>query len=241
VNEPTHLDLFSGIGGFALAAQWAGFKTIQFVERDGYCQKVLAKNFPQVPIFADICEFNGKPFTGVDLLTGGFPCQPFSCAGLRKGKEDDRYLWPEMFRVISEAKPHWIISENVAGLDGMGLDDCISDLESIGYEVAPPLEIPAVAVGARHGRMRLWITANRSGVTVEKSEMVSPARAIQKPRKHRFGLATYLWKPNRETYLAEMDGSLHGVSDWLDRSEALGNSIVPQVAYQIIKEIRKLI
>jgi DNA (cytosine-5)-methyltransferase 1 len=159
-ERPTHLDLFSGIGGFSISAEAAGFRTIAFVEREPYCQKVLAQHWPSVPIYNDICQFGGRSLGPISLLTGGFPCQPFSVAGERRGKGDDRYLWPEMLRVIQATDPDWIIGENVAGLDGLGLDDCISDLEASGYEVAPPLEIPACAVDARHVRNRLWIVAN---------------------------------------------------------------------------------
>ena len=183
-----HVDLFSGIGGFALAARWAGIETVQFVELDPFCQKVLQKNFPGIPIHDDIKTFtytkaiqndkrrcgsvevasrNGEsgdtsigPCNQPFLLTGGFPCQPFSCAGKRRGKEDDRYLWPEMLRVISEAKPTWVIGENVAGFINMGLDDCIPDLEREGYEVQP-IVIPACAVQAPHRRDRVWIIAHR--------------------------------------------------------------------------------
>lgn len=151
----THVDLFSGIGGFALAARWAGFKTVQFVEIDAFCRKVLQKNFVGVPIHDDIKTFQytgERPF----ILTGGFPCQPYSCAGKRRGKEDDRALWPEMLRVVSEAKPDWVIGENVGGFINMGLDDCISDLENQGYEVQAFI-IPACAVNAPHRRDRVWI------------------------------------------------------------------------------------
>lgn len=154
----THVDLFSGIGGFALAARWAGFKTVQFVEIDAFCRKVLQKNFVGVPIHDDIKTFQytgERPF----ILTGGFPCQPYSCAGKRRGKEDDRALWPEMLRVVSEAKPDWVIGENVGGFINMGLDDCISDLENQGYEVQA-FVIPACAVNAPHRRDRVWIVAH---------------------------------------------------------------------------------
>lgn len=156
----THVDLFSGIGGFALAARWTGLETVVFCEMDKFCQKVLNKHWPEVPIIEDIKTFNGSRFSNVFLLTGGFPCQPFSCAGKRRGKEDDRYLWPEMLRVISEVKPRWVIGENVAGFINMGLDDCISDLEGEGYEVQAFI-IPACAVNAPHRRDRVWIVANR--------------------------------------------------------------------------------
>lgn len=159
-ERPTHLDLFSGIGGFAIAAEAAGFRTIAFVEREPFCQKILAQHWPRVPVYSDICHFSGRSLRPISLLTGGFPCQPFSLAGERRGKADDRFLWPEMLRVIQATEPDWIIGENVAGLDGLGLDDCISDLEASGYEVAPPLEIPACAVGANHRRNRIWIVAN---------------------------------------------------------------------------------
>jgi DNA (cytosine-5)-methyltransferase 1 len=155
----THIDLFSGIGGFSLAARWAGLDTIVFCERDKFCQKVLNKHWPGVPIHDDITTFDGTKYSNVFLLTGGFPCQPFSCAGKRRGKEDDRYLWPEMLRVISEVKPRWIIGENVAGFIDMGLDDSISDLEREGYSVQT-FVIPACAVNAPHRRDRVWIVAH---------------------------------------------------------------------------------
>lgn len=121
-----HLDLFSGIGGFALAARWMGWETVQFVELDKFCQRVLEKNFPGVPIHGDIKTFDGTRFRGaVDIVTGGFPCQPFSTAGKRKGKADDRYLWPEMLRVIGEARPTFVVGENVAGIISMGLDQVL--------------------------------------------------------------------------------------------------------------------
>jgi DNA-cytosine methyltransferase len=159
MGELTHIDLFSGIGGFALACRWNGIKTVQFVEIDKFCQKVLNKNFPGVPIEPDIKQFDGKKYAGSFILTGGFPCQPFSCAGKRNGKEDDRFLWPEMLRVISEVRPRWIIGENVAGIINMELDNCISDLEREGYEVQTFI-IPACAVNAPHRRDRVWIVAN---------------------------------------------------------------------------------
>lgn len=112
----THIDLFSGIGGFSLAAQWAGFKTIVFCEKDEFCQKVLKKHWPEVPLIPEIRDFDGTKWRGATLLTGGFPCQPFSSAGRKRGKKDDRYLWPEMLRIISEARPTWIIAENVINI-----------------------------------------------------------------------------------------------------------------------------
>ena len=202
MKELTHVSLFSGIGGIDLAAEWAGFKTVCFVEIDDYCQKVLRKHWPSVPIIGDIKDVTKETVenarsrgfskqdicsqqqgraevistsqsglsdnragiikrqthtnNSITLITGGFPCQPVSTAGKRRGKEDDRWLWPEMLRVISEIRPTWVVAENVTGLLNMGFNDCISDLESIGYETTSFL-IPACGVNAPHRRDRIFI------------------------------------------------------------------------------------
>ncbi len=159
-----HLDLFSGIGGFALAARWVGWETVGFCEIDPYCQKVLRKHWPDVPIHEDIRELDGRTVGHVDIITGGYPCQPFSVAGKRRGKADDRHLWPEFARLIREIRPYWVIGENVAGHINMGLDDVLADLEGLGY-TWEAFVIPAVAVNAPHRRDRCWIvghaTSNR--------------------------------------------------------------------------------
>jgi len=159
VNEKTHLDLFSGIGGFALAAKWNGYRTVGFCDNEPYAQAVLKKHWPEVPCHKDIREVRGELYAGVTLLTGGFPCQPFSVAGKQRGKDDNRYLWPEMLRVIQEAKPTWIIGENVAGIVNLALDQVCADLEGQGYEVEPII-VPACAVDAPHRRDRCWILAH---------------------------------------------------------------------------------
>jgi DNA (cytosine-5)-methyltransferase 1 len=155
-----HFDLFSGIGGFALAASWAGFKTVGFSETDKYCNRVLMKNFPSVLNWGDVR--NVRNLQNIDLLTGGFPCQPFSCAGSRKGNKDDRHLWPEYLRIIKDCHPAWVVAENVNGLINLGLDDVLDDLENEGYETQTFI-IPACSVGAPHRRERLWIVANANG------------------------------------------------------------------------------
>jgi len=159
VNEKTHLDLFSGIGGFALAAKWNGYRTVGFCDNEPYAQAVLKKHWPEVPCHKDIREVRGELYAGVTLLTGGFPCQPFSVAGKQRGKDDNRYLWPEMLRVIQEAKPAWIIGENVAGIVNLALDQVCADLEGQGYEVEPII-VPACAVDAPHRRDRVWIVGH---------------------------------------------------------------------------------
>lgn len=157
-----HLDLFSGIGGFALAAQWvwgADHEVVAFCEIEKYAQRVLKKHWPEVHIHDDIKKLDGAAYAGIDVLTGGFPCQPYSVAGKRLGKKDDRALWPEMLRVITEARPRWILGENVAGFVNMELDAVFSDLECAGYE-ARAVVVPACAVDAPHRRDRVWILAH---------------------------------------------------------------------------------
>lgn len=155
------LDLFSGIGGFSLGLERAGMETVAFCEYDEKARMVLRKHWPDVPIHEDIRRLDGKQYRGaVDVICGGFPCQPFSQAGKRRGKDDDRDLWPEMFRVIQEAEPTLVLGENVVGFVNMELDRTLSDLESEGYEVQAFI-IPACAVGAPHRRDRVWIVAKR--------------------------------------------------------------------------------
>ena len=162
-NKLKVLDLFSGIGGFSLGLHSTGiFDTIKFVEFDEFCQKVLKKNYPNVPIEGDIKNVKGKEFEA-DIIVGGFPCQPFSVAGKQKGRDDNRYLWPEMFRLIKEIKPEFVIGENVQGLvnlqNGMVLRQVQDDLEGEGFEVQCFL-IPASGIGAWHQRFRVWIVGH---------------------------------------------------------------------------------
>jgi len=155
-----HLDLFSGIGGFSLGLErTGGFRTIGFCETDAYCTKVLQKNFPGIPIHGDIRKLKGTDFGAVDIITGGYPCQPFSVAGRQKGVEDPRHLWPEMFRVVQESRPTWVIGENVAGHIKLGLDSVLKDLESEGYRTRT-FSVSASSVGANHQRERIWIVAH---------------------------------------------------------------------------------
>jgi len=156
------LDLFSGIGGFSLGFESTGFfETIGFVEKDKFCQKVLRKHWSNINIEEDIRNVKGERYAA-DIITGGFPCQPFSVAGKRKGTADDRYLWDEMLRVIREVKPRWVIGENVEGIininNGLVLRQVQTDLENEGFKIQC-LVIPASGIGAWHQRKRVWIIA----------------------------------------------------------------------------------
>jgi DNA (cytosine-5)-methyltransferase 1 len=157
------LDLFSGIGGFSIGLESAGMETVAFCEQNPFCQKILAQHWPTLPIHSDITELNGYDYRGtVELVCGGFPCQPFSVAGKQLGAEDDRALWPEMLRVIREVAPTWVIGENVSGIIPMELDNVLSDLEGEGY-TCWTFVLPACAVGAHHRRDRVWVVAHTSG------------------------------------------------------------------------------
>lgn len=155
--------LFSGIGGLDLGFERAGMKCLWQVENDPYCQSVLAKHWPNTPRYEDIYDVKGEDLDYVDVIAGGFPCQPFSHAGKRSAEGDDRYLWPQMLRIIRERKPAFVVAENVYGLTtikkGLVFETVYLDLEEEGYEVAPAFVFPAAAVGALHRRDRTWICA----------------------------------------------------------------------------------
>lgn len=160
----THLGLFEGIGGFSLAARWAGWETIAWCEWNEFGQRVLRHHFPNAIGHGDITKTDFTIYANkIDVLTGGFPCQPYSTAGKRLGKDDERHLWPEMLRAIREIAPRWVVGENVRGLvswnGGLVFDEVQADLEASGYEVLPFI-LPACAKDAPHRRDRVWFVAH---------------------------------------------------------------------------------
>ena len=160
-----HLDLFSGIGGFSLGMEaTGGFETVAFCEIEKFPRKILKKHWPHVKQYKDIKELTNEQLETdgiipIDIITGGYPCQPFSVAGSQRGEKDKRHLWPEMFRLVKECRPTWIIGENVSGHIKLGLDTVLQDLESEGYTVRA-FSISASSIGANHQRERVWIVAH---------------------------------------------------------------------------------
>lgn len=242
----THLSLFSGIGGLDLAAEWAGFQTVGQCEWADYPTKVLEKHWPNVPRWRDIRTLTGEDFyarTGlrtVDVVSGGFPCQPFSKAGKLEGKDDDRFLWPEMLRVIKELHPTWVVGENVANILNLALDDVLSDLEAAGYETRAFM-VSARSVGALHLRERFAILAHANS----DRRVTGACEASEGGRD---GEQVHDVEPEG----ADVCGGGHwrlesgicrvadGVSDWMDRVRCLGNAVVPQQFYPFFKAIYDL-
>lgn len=272
-----HLDLFSGVGGFAYAASkvWPDWRLEAFCEIEPFCQAVLRKNFgEEVLIYDDIRQLTAHAhairlqkqggeqqavgagqFFQVDLLTGGFPCQPFSVAGKRKGKEDERYLWGEMFRVIQEFKPRWVLGENVAGIVNLAFDTVLADLESEGYETQPII-IPACAVNAPHRRDRVWFIAHTTSVGHRRwvCSDREQKRVVQSGELQRCSL----WRENERCFeqswlevAAELCGMDDGFPAGMDgfklskakhrehRIKSLGNAIVPEIARVIFEGMKQ--
>ena len=268
----THLSLFSGIGGLDLAAEWAGFTTVGQCEFADYPTKVLEKHWPDVPRWRDVRTLTKESFyerTGlrtVDVISGGFPCQPFSVAGKQKGKGDDRYLWPEMLRVITELRPRCVVGENVPGIIKIAAGQVVKDLERAGYHVVV-FNFEAAAVGAWHRRSRVFFTgladvadADGSGLQGRKQPETPDAAedAGEQPSRVPAGECSEAvydamcsgcagdarWGQSQELadgrcWAAEPDVGrvAHGIPARVDRLKCLGNAVVPQQAYPIFKAL----
>ncbi len=218
--------LFAGIGGFDLGLERAGMVCKWQVEKDEFCQKVLTKHWSNVPKFGDIKNVTKKELEPVDLICGGFPCQPFSQAGKQRGKTDDRYLWPEMLRVIRELSPRWIIGENVAGFINMELENAFIDLEAEGYKVEA-FVLPACAVGAIHRRNRIWIMAYSKCNSFQGRKTSRPQGEKEARNEQLARLLQPCIRPSLS--VARTYRSDNGIPNRVDRNRSLGNAVVPQI------------
>jgi DNA (cytosine-5)-methyltransferase 1 len=259
------LDLFSGIGGFSLGLERAGpFRTVAFCERETFPQAVLRKHWPDVPIYDDVRTIPTERLGRIDLICGGFPCQPWSVAGQQRGAEDDRDLWPVMASLIEKLQPQWVIGENVRGFvnEPLGLQRSLSDLESIGYEVAP-FVIPACAVDAPHRRDRVWIVAHAAQFQCDGGEYYgendtprrvqrqlggggraddvahadsAPGERDERAKRGNAERTDYI-QPCRWLPEPDVGRVANGVPRTVDRLKALRNAVVPQVVEQIGRAI----
>jgi DNA (cytosine-5)-methyltransferase 1 len=249
------------MGGFDLAAEWMQWENVFHCEWNEFGKKVLNYYWPKAISYHDITKTDFTIHRGkIDILTGGFPCQPYSSAGKRKGKEDERHLWPEMLRAIREIQPRWVVGENVLGLvnwsGGLVFHEVQADLEAAGYEVWPYV-LPAVSVNAPHRRDRVWFVAYRNaadtghtglqGVTDKRENRREKSIRVTNRRVNPTGLLCPNWQkfPTQSPICTGNDGlssKLDGItfSKWRNESiKAAGNAIVPQVVYQIFKAIEQ--
>jgi len=242
-----HLDLFSGLGGFALASEACGYETIAFVECDPFCHKVLARHWPGVPIFPDVRKFAGDDEHGkIDLITAGVPCQPASIGaapGGRGGVDDERWLWGDAIRIIGALRPRYALLENPTGLlsvdGGRGFAGILSDIYSIGFDVWWE-NIPARAVGAPHNRERIWLLlADPDRQPIQRVESEPQASTNRRPPRlqGRTG-GTRIWNPVPAFQIEPDVGRVASrVPDRIHRLKALGNAICPHIAYNILKRL----
>lgn len=244
-----HLDLFSGIGGFALAARmvWGDeHEVVSFCEIDPFCHKVLRKHWPNVPIHHDIKTLDGSQFSDVDILTGGFPCQDLSSAGRQAGITGERSgLWSEMWRLIRDVRPRWVVVENVpnllAGKRGAWFGRLLGDLAAIGYDAEWHV-LPASWVGAVHRRARVWVVAYPTGIRGHYTSSISRAINPRPERAWRANALDWVTQDSRGDDRANSrDHRIrYGVPAQLDRLKSLGNAIVPQVAAEIFHAIQRV-
>lgn len=243
------LSLFSGIGGIDLAAHWAGMETVAFCEREPFPQKVLRKHWPNVPIYDDVCTLTAErlkedgiigPGRAIDIISAGYPCQPFSHAGERKGEEDDRHLWPEVSRLLQEIRPTWFVGENVVGHVSLGLDNVLDDLENIGYSWQP-FNIPAGATDAQHERQRIFVLAYSDSERLQGGQVSGSSSQVWKRIEQQF---QRLLPPSTRPKVSATDFSraTYGISRRMDedRIKALGNAVRPQQVYPILAAIKAI-
>ena len=219
------LDLFSGIGGFSLGLERSGMTTAAFCEIDLFCRSVLARHWPTVPVYSDNHELSARRLShdripSIDLICGGYPCQPFSIAGKQRGENDPRHLWPQMYRLVRELRPRWVVCENVLGHVELGLDAVLDDLDALGY-TCTTFVVPACAVGAPHRRDRVWIVAHATGLGLAGQGLGAQGRQSAPVLSH-----YSVW---RELPAPFTCGDDDGIPCRVERTRALGNAVVPQI------------
>lgn len=222
------VSLFAGAGGIDLGLERAGHTCVGQVEIDPYARAVLDKHWPEVPKHDDVRTFQGTEFGPFDLLTGGYPCQPFSVAGNRAGESDERHLWPEVHRIIRNVRPAFVLLENVPGHLSLGFGRVLGDLAESGYDAEWDC-IPASAVGAPHRRDRVWIVADAQGELGDGGAHLGNSRSGTLPEPGNRHLAAAFrrpWHLDESPFCRTVDGIPHR----MDRLRVLGNSVVPQVA-----------
>jgi len=232
------LDLFSGIGGFRLAAQRVWGESLDckcMVEINVDSQKILRKTWPGVQIHDDIKTFKGSGWGSIDLLTGGFPCQPYSSSGKKRADQDTRALWPEMFRIIRESQPRWVVGENVARFEYLGLDSMLSDMESIGYK-SISLEIPVSAIKAPYSRKRWYMVFNSESIGYGEGRTQRNVCSTD-GRSHRIVLPepTLSGWWDTEPRVVRV---ANGIPRRVDRIRGLGNAVVPELIEKIFWGLR---
>lgn len=237
----THGSLFSGIGGFDLASHKNGFKNEFHCEIDEFGRGILNHYWPKSISYADIKSTDFTIHAGrITVLSGGFPCQPFSKAGNKSGKEHDSWLWHEMFRAATEIKPPFIVGENVVNIEKLGLEEMLTDLEGEGYEVWT-FEIPAISVGASHQRARIWIVAYNDAFRLQGGKQ----GGVQEIPRWEENISLQIEELFRTQggqewiYQPRICGVIDGVPSRMDqeRNKALGNAIVPIIASIIFSAI----
>jgi DNA (cytosine-5)-methyltransferase 1 len=235
-ERPTHIDGCSGFGGFALAAQWAGFGTIGFAEIADYPSRLLGERFPGVPNWGDL---RNTPPVHCELFTCGDPCQPFSVAGRKQGETDDRYLWPAVLDAIGRHNPDWCVLENVTAIGNMVLSRRIDDLASRGYQ-SKAFDIPSCAVGLPTMERHIWLVAARDGVKLDRHTAASVSRSAVLAVRDSYssGHAWKLFGPDLSQPI--LFRSRKGFPNFVERITGIGNAVPPPVAYQILRTIRDM-
>lgn len=240
-----HGSFFSGIGGFDLAADWMDWDNVFHCEINKFSQEVLKKHWPKAITYGDIKKTNFTFHRGnIDIITGGFPCQPYSVVGDQRGEADERHLWPEMLRAIKEIQPSWVVGENVSGIitqgNGIAFERICQDLENEGYEVQPFI-IPATAVGAKHIRSRVWIVAYSSIFANAKKDQGTCAKRSTGDTRDNDSRGNRSQIPSFEGSLSapRVLRAINGIPNGVDRNKSLGNAIIPKIAYKIFKTIEQ--